>query len=165
MVKLTDRPSPNQVFYLLIGVVIISLLIVASIAGKQNEYYLDQHQQYLKGASLVKEGKYKEALTVFGGLNRGFADSYQVLYLKGASHLQNRQFSEAAKSLEQALKQKPALLQDHNFLYLCGEVYYQQQDYGKARLYWEQSLKFAPDREFKDKINQLLNTLRNQGGA
>ncbi|MGE5458964.1 MAG: tetratricopeptide repeat protein [Methanobacterium sp.] len=165
MNQLNKAPSPNQFFYLGICLAVISLLITAVIADQQNDKALANYQKYLQGSSLVKEGKYNEALNILANLDKDFADSYQVFYLKGVSYLQTRQFAKAAFHLEQARKQNPALLMDPTFLYICGEAYYQQHDFDRSRLYWKKCLQFKPGQNLKDKIQHSLRNLRKQGGA
>jgi tetratricopeptide (TPR) repeat protein len=112
----------------------------------------DAGKLYNAGNKLLKEGKYKDAVTEYDSA-LAIQKDYRIFYQKGLALKKQGQFQPARDAFEQSVKQKNDFAAGYNAL---GGVYYALGKYDSAVSNFEKVLTFVKNDNVKQKIQENL---------
>ncbi|EKN62799.1 tetratricopeptide repeat protein [Schinkia azotoformans] len=152
----------NLTFLCLTGIIIVCLFVVNNIGNKQNKVFAEESNQFKYALHLLSQNKVTEAEPLLKDLADKHPDNYEVIWNYGIVQLQLKNFEQARALFQQAQDENVTLVKNSAFLAHYGEVLYNLGDLEKARVYLEESLKFNPNEQVLNSVNNLLETIKNK---
>ena len=154
-----NRLTRNKIFWLVLGVVIVSLLLAGGLAKKQNLLLAQHEETYQQGVATLQSGDFRKAIQLFSSLPPGYGDSFQALYYTAFAYSHLKDFSQARSYMQKAQEARPAFLADPQFLVEYGEILYETGDFELSRLYLTRALNLGPTQETIDRANVVMAKL------
>ncbi|NSL52043.1 tetratricopeptide repeat protein [Calidifontibacillus erzurumensis] len=146
----------NIVFIGLLLIIVIGVFLTNYLGNKQDQIFQEDTNQYKYGLYLLKEKKITEAGQVLKPLVVKYNDNHEILRAYSIVQQYDRNYEEAAISLQKAQELNNFLIKDPTFLAQYGEVLYMIKDYKKAKVYLEEAVKLNPDKDILEAVNKLL---------
>jgi tetratricopeptide (TPR) repeat protein len=140
-------------------VVILFLVVISAIAGRQDKYYRTDYQNYQQAIQLISQEKYDAAEKIFAQLDPGSRASYQVLYSRGYCAMKNGDYSSAADFMQKVREISPSYLANQIYLQQYGTILYHLQDYQRAKLYLLESQKYNNNPEAAAEARKYLEQI------
>ncbi len=159
-----NRLTRNKIFWLVLGIVIVSLLLAGGLAKKQNLLLAQHEETYQQGVATLQSGDFRKAIQLFASLPPGYGDSFQALYYTAFAYSHLKDFSQARSYMQKAQEARPAFLADPQFLVEYGEILYETGDFELSRLYLTRALNLGPTQETIDRANVVMAKLANITG-
>ena len=130
--------------------IVVLILVSAASAQKQAQTTQDA-ALFTNGYSSFLEGKYKEALDIFGDFGKKYPNSIymdRVFFWKAWCHTELKNYGKSIKLFEELIEKYPASSYTDDALFKIGDIYENYlHDYDKAVEVYERLIKLFPSAE------------------
>lgn len=152
----------REKFFLLMLTVVFSVISYSLYIGvNQNNIYIIEANRYLAvHKSTNKDMNY--LITEINYFQNKDKENYMFFLDKAAIYRNNNRFEESQKELTKALKKRPLLEDNINFLYLYGETLYLSKDFENAKKYLIKAKTIDEESEYIESINEMLDKIEQE---
>lgn len=121
---------------------------------------------YDEAFSLLKDGRYKESITVFEYFLKNYPESKysdNAQYWLGEANYAYRQYKQALSEFQRLIARYPESLKIPGARLKIGYVYYELKNWSAARESLQHVIKLFPDANVAKKANERLDRMKREG--
>ncbi|MFZ3100892.1 MAG: tetratricopeptide repeat protein [Desulfitobacteriaceae bacterium] len=150
---ISDR-TRNTIFYILLGIAVISVSISIIIGHKQDVIYYNDYQSFQQIDS--------SSAPLAGELVEKYPTSFILLWKYARCLEENGNYYLAEKYLDKARVQCQFLVADLNYLIDYGNVLYYQGKYAKSRKYFSKAQEIFSNSDNAKQLTKILKDIDNK---